>query len=170
MSKLRNLSRRTVVFLIALPAVAITLISFNALLSAVSTAAASDQSSALLQALSRPALQIRRAMTVDPAARGEIELLLGRINQRQPEGGRQAQESAPVAPDDDPMAVAPGLGAATTPRTEPAAAAGPAAASPSVAGAAMAVPADPGAGASSSDHAGDRPLQLRRDDVLGVDG
>ena len=78
MKTLKTLSRRTLLFLIALPAVAITVISLGALLSAVTTAAADSQPGAALYELRQPALEFRPALTVDSAVRGQIDELLNR--------------------------------------------------------------------------------------------
>ncbi len=72
----KTLSRRTLLFLIALPAVAITVISLGALLSAVTMAAADSQPGTALYELRQPALEFRRSLTVDLIVRGQIDELL----------------------------------------------------------------------------------------------
>lgn len=77
MKTFKTLSRRTLLFLIALPAVAITIISLGALLSVVTTAAADSQPGTTLYELRQPALELRRlCVSVDPAVRGQIDELL----------------------------------------------------------------------------------------------
>ncbi len=73
---MRNISRRTLLMFIILPAVLITVTSFVLLLSVAWSSADASQPVPVAITLRQPGLELRRALTVDPAARAEIEALL----------------------------------------------------------------------------------------------
>ncbi|RMH02139.1 MAG: hypothetical protein D6706_00550, partial [Chloroflexi bacterium] len=101
MSKLKTLTTRLRLPLIALPALIVTVISLFALLSAVTNAAAFSKPGDVLYPLRQPALEIKHTLTLDPEERATLEQLLKEETATPAENEADVfGDTAPAAPAD----------------------------------------------------------------------